>query len=152
MISSLTSTVNGTLMSDSPEFIILPCKEELLTLKSLVAELDMPVVDMDSVVMCLEEAIRVADDQHVELSATAFHMAGYEDLFENEEIDNAQRERVYQATLQLGKQLKNKLASYCLYENGCFNYEFKRFLNEDTLIFSKQHESPISSSTHPENN
>jgi hypothetical protein len=126
----------SSFIPDAPEHIVLELRPELRQFRSVITEMDMPTVDMDVALSKLFDALS-DDGCEAEVNWVANDMAQGEGLFENSEIDDDGRSRVYGSVVQLGEAIYNRVAELAGYRNGTFPYEFKGMLNHDTVVLSK---------------
>lgn len=120
----------------TPKQVILPLAPELHAFRAVVFEMDMPTVDLEAALSQIFDAVQAQN------SATALHnlagnMANGEALFENSDIEDDGKYRVFVSVLRLGEQIRQKLQAYGGYNaDGTFPYEFKGMLNHDTVVLA----------------
>lgn len=126
-----------------PQSLILDCATELHTFRSVVAELDMPPIDMEATLQQVFET--VIDDSYFKdrIADVAMYMGNgegiYQGLFENSEaeVNDDTNQRITMAVVELGRAIKNKLDNYHAYRNGHFPYIFRNYINDRTIVLSE---------------
>lgn len=114
--------------------LIMDCSKELQDFKSVVCDLDMPIVDLDAATQLIFEALTIKDTAVRDIFNIACHMSDGEGLFENADLDSNTCNRIFNAVETLGHQLKDKLSAYHAYVDNQFPYEFKRLNDDGTII------------------
>jgi hypothetical protein len=123
-------------MTNVPDLVVVELKEELRLFRSVICEMDMPTVDMDVALSKIFDAIS-EDGCESEMNWVANDMAQGEGLFENSEIDDDGRSRVYGSVLKLGEAVFSHMAQLGGYRDGWFPYQYKGLLDHDTVILAK---------------
>jgi hypothetical protein len=123
-------------MTNVPETVLIQLSSELRQFRSVILEMDMPTVDMDVALSKIFDAIS-EDGCESEMNWVANDMAQGEGLFENSEIDDDGRSRVYGSVLKLGEAVFQHLAQLGGYRDGWFPYQYKGLLDHDTVILAK---------------
>jgi hypothetical protein len=120
-----------------PDYLIIELKSELNAFRSIVCELDMPVIEADEALVKITNSINYLPTSTVRLTCTAFLMSKGIGLSENYDNDNGAEERVINAVNKLGNQIKNKLIAINAYSDNYFPYALRRMLNANTIVFEK---------------
>ncbi|MNU19657.1 hypothetical protein D3C71_78900 [compost metagenome] len=128
-------------MTTQPEMILLELKPELRKFRSIIFEMDMPTIDQEAAMSRVFEALTTnmflggEDEPQPALAWVANDLSMSDGLAENWEIDDDGRSRVYSGVVELGDAVRKQLIHYGAYsQGGTFPYEFKGFLDHDTVI------------------
>lgn len=121
-----------------PDTVILELKDELSNFRGIVSDMDMPVVDIESVLQQVFDALS-DESSNIAITNLSNYMAYGEGLFENSELDNGIKERIFYAVKNLTEQIK-----FTLHINGMYTssnklpFEFRKLLNDNiTCILCK---------------
>lgn len=131
-----------------PELILLELRPELRQFRSVIFEMDMPTIDQEAALSRVFEALaenRFSYEEGLDpnLAWVANDLSMSDGLAENWEIDDDGRSRVYSGVVALGDAVRKQLLHYGAYsQGGKFPYEFKGFLDHDTVILRPISHSP----------
>lgn len=128
---------------------ILQCKEGLAAFQATLADVEMPIVDVDAAVQVIMEALE-HENHEKEIHRVVNQIAREERLFEHDEYDSGDvANRLYAASLRLAGAIKNKLHEHHAYVDGQFPYTFQKFLNHDTFYLRRKPDVPVASIHRP---
>ena len=117
--------------------IILNIREELNALKAAVVDLNFPPFDLDAFLSNLFDCLTVEKDFLEKLNVTCIDMADRDVMFENEALDEWEREWIFRLVNTIGMKLKLEYDLAKLYVDGIAPYNYKRIFNGCALIVAE---------------
>ena len=115
--------------------IIIDCEKELKAFRKVVCELDMPTIDMDAALSQVFETVRDLSRFENKICYVASDMAFGDALFENSELEADARDRIHEAVVNLGENIKKQLILLKAYEeDGTFPFSFGTLINDSTIV------------------
>lgn len=118
--------------------IIISLEDEIKDFSLLMNKLDISIVDYD---VLLERAFTAISDLNTfeeTLRYVIIDIAYGEGLFENMPLTTIERDLIYLEIKRLCTNIKNKLSSLHLYRENIFPYNYKGFINANTIVLTQQ--------------
>lgn len=117
--------------------IILDIRKELQELRGKLVELDIPPFDFDAFLSRLFDCLIVEKDFTARLNETCNDFADQDALFENEELDDWEKEWIFRLVQNIGLKLKLEYDLAKLYVDGIAPYNYKRIFNGCAIIVAE---------------
>lgn len=120
-----------------PKYLIFDFSEEINQFKSVVCDLSMPTVDIESALEQIIDSVQNLNTVEHDINIIGFHMAQGEGLYENSELDDGAQENIMKAVITIGEKITDKLHHAGAYISGQFPYKFRSLEYGGAIVFSK---------------